>query len=121
MPCDRKFGSVARHFKRLDEITSPSSLIHHLTHAERDPLYVQRLKREEIYNINVLTRKDVQKRSVLVRSHGNSFQKASVIVMRPAWPNGYILKDSFKVMDEAKEAVKVYVNLPGAKQNLNLG
>ena len=119
MPCDRKFGSVARHFKRLDEISSPSALIHHLTHAERDPLNVQRLKREEIYNINVLTTKDVQKRNVLVRTHGNSFQKASVIVMRPAWPNGYILKDSFKVMD--KEAEKINVNLPGAKQNLNLG
>ena len=41
--------------------------------------------------------------------------------MRPAWPNGYILKDSFKVKDDDKEAVKVSVNLPGAKQNLNLG
>ena len=41
--------------------------------------------------------------------------------MRKAWPNGYILKDSFNVMDNAKEAVKVYVNLPGAKENLNLG
>ena len=57
----------------------------------------------------------------MIRAHGNSFQKASVIVMRKAWPNGYILKESFKVMDEDKEAVKINANLPTAKQNLNLG
>ena len=119
MPCDRKFGSVARHLKRIDEIASPTALIHRLVHAEKEPLNVQRLEKKEIYNINVLANKKVQKRVVLVRKHGNSFQKASVIVMRKAWPNGYILKDSFHDLDD--EAVKVLVNLPGAKENLNLG
>ena len=121
MPCDRKFGSVARHLKRIDEISSPTALIHRLKHAEIEPLNIQRLEKKHIYNINVLTRKSVRKRVALVRAHGNSFQKASVIVMRKAWPDGYILKDSFNVMDEAKEAVKVCVNLPGAKKTLNLG
>ena len=121
MPCDRKFGSVSRHLKRIDSISTPDALIHHLKHAEQDPLNVQRLEKKEIYNINVLTRKGVEKRCALIRRHGNSFQKASVIVMRKAWPNGYILKESFKIMDEDKEAVKINVNLPTAKQNLNLG
>ena len=41
--------------------------------------------------------------------------------MREKYPNGYILKQSFKIMDEDKEAVWIDVNLPGAMQDLNLG
>ena len=41
--------------------------------------------------------------------------------MREKYPNGYILKVSFKIMDEDKEAVWIDVNLPGAMQDLNLG
>ena len=41
--------------------------------------------------------------------------------MREKYPNGYILKESFKIMDEEKKAVWIDVNLPEAMQNLDLG
>ena len=46
MPCDRKFGSVSRHLKRIDSISTPDALIHHLKHAEQDPLNVQILEKK---------------------------------------------------------------------------
>ena len=57
----------------------------------------------------------------MIRRHKSAFQKASVIVMRANYPNGYILKESFKIRDKDDEAKWININLPGAKQDLNLG
>ena len=77
------------------------------------------LDREEIQNSTVLTVKDKRKRLALVRKEGKSFQSASVIVMRKAFPNGYILKKDFKVHDDDDEATFIEVNLPNKKLDLS--
>ena len=41
--------------------------------------------------------------------------------MRANYPNGYILKEYFKIMDEDNEAQWINISLPRAKQVLNLG
>ena len=53
----------------------------------------------------------------LVRRNASSFQSASIIVMRSAFPDGYLLKKNFHVYDT--DAVSVKANLP--KQKLDLG
>ena len=84
-------------------------------------LNVQKLTRQDILNINILTQNNLKKICTLIRRHQNAFQKASVIVMRANYPNGYILKESFKIMDEDREAKWIDIKLPRAKQDLNLG
>ena len=74
------------------------------------------MKREEIQNITVLTVKD-KKRLALVRKNGKSFQSASIIVMRKAFPDGYILKKDFKVHDN--DATFIEINLPNKKMDLS--
>ena len=44
-----------------------------------------------------------------------------MIVIREKYPNGYILKESFKIRDKDDEAKWININLPGAMQDLNLG
>ena len=86
-----------------------------MRYAENPPLNVQKFKREDILNINILTRKNLKKRCTLIRRHQNAFQKASVIVMRANYPNGYILKESFKILDEDREAKWIDIISPKAK------
>ena len=61
----------------------------------------------------------LKSRVALIRVEGKAFQQASVIVMRAKYPNGYILKESFEVLDVAGKFINV--KLPGAKGDLNLG
>ena len=94
----------------------------HLKNAENPPLNVQRLTRKDILNINVLTRRNLETRLALIRTPGKAFQKASVIVMRANYPNGYILKEFFNVLDnDLKYAKWIDIKLPGATEDLNLG
>ena len=74
------------------------------------------LKREEIQNITVLTVKD-KKEAGFSKKNGKSFQSASIIVMRKAFPDGYLLKKDFNVYDE--DATFIEVNLPNKKLDLS--
>ena len=53
----------------------------------------------------------------LVRRNASLFQSASIIVMRHAFPDGYLLKKNFNVYD--KDAIFVHANVP--EQKLDLG
>ena len=55
MPCDRKFGTVSRALKKFETISSPDVLCTHLRNAENPHLNLQKLTREVILNINILT------------------------------------------------------------------
>ena len=118
MDCDRKFGQISRKLATYDSIPSPERLKEYiqLTQKSTTPC-VFSLKREEIQDISVLTITDRDKRVALVRRHADSFQTASVIVMRSGFPDGYLLKNNFKVFD--KDAIFIEANVPG--EELDLG
>ena len=118
MDCDRNFGKITSKLATYDSIPSPARLKEYIQLTQRSTTQnVFSLKREEIQDITVLTVTDKNKRVALVRRNADSFQTASVIVMRSAFPDGYLLKNNFKVYD--KDAVFVKANLP--KQKLDLG
>ena len=119
MPCDRKFGNIAQDLSKYESIASPALLEEYIRASQSPACNVFQLKREEIQNINVLSSTDKTKRVVLIRRKGNSFQSASIIVMRARYPDGYLLKKNFKVTDE--EATVVKVKLPGVTEKLDLG
>ena len=79
------------------------------------------LKREEIQNINVLTVKDLTKRVALIRTvGGKAFQSACIIVLRTAFPDGYLLKKYFDDTDDNTPTIDD--NLPKAEpDSLYLG
>ena len=118
MDCDRKFGQISRTLATYDSIPSPAHLQEYiqLTQKSTTPC-VFPLKRTEIQDISVLTITDINKRVALVRKYGDSFQKASVIVMRRGFNDGYLLKKDFKGNDE--DAIFVEANVPG--EELDLG
>ena len=119
MDCDRKFGQISRKLATYDSIPSPARLKEYIQLTQRSTTQnVFSLKREEIQDISVLTVTDKDKRvTLLVRRNADSFQTASVIVMRSAFPDGYLLKNNFKVYD--KDAIFVHANVP--EQKLDLG
>ena len=75
-------------------------------------------KINEEFRAKVNTKK-LKSRVALIISEGKAFQQASVIVMRANFPKGYILKESFEVLDVAGKCINV--KLPGAEGDLNLG
>ena len=121
MPCDAKFGKISQKLRTYDSINSPAQLMEYIKTTQHPICNVFPLKREEIQNINVLTIKDLTKRVALIRSAGGkAFQSASVIVLIPSFPDGYLLKNNFDDTDD--DATKIDVNLPGAAEgSLNLG
>merc|ERR1712240_151613 len=115
MDCDRKFGQISRTLATYDSIPSPAHLQEYiqLTQKTTTPC-VFPLKRTEIQDITVLTITDTKKRVALIRRYGDSFQKASVIVMRKGFNDGYLLKKDFNDKDEDSNFVEV--NPPNADE-----
>ena len=117
MDCDRKFGQISRKLATYDSIPSPARLKEYIQLTQKSTTQnVFSLKREEIQDITVLTVTDKEKRVALVRRNASSFQTASIIVMRSAFPDGYLLKKNFHVYDT--DAVSVKANLPNQKLDL---
>ena len=111
MDCDRKFGQISRNLATYDSIPSPAHLREYIANTQRRKTpCVFPLKRTEILDITVLTITDTTKRVALIRRYGDSFQKASVIVMRKGFNNGYLLKKDFNDKDE--DSIFVEVNPP---------
>ena len=90
MPCDREFGIISNKLKRYQKISSPNVLVDFIRTAEDENLNVVKLERNEIFNLDVFTEKDLEKRVALIRKEKNkAFSTASIIVMRWNAPNGY--------------------------------
>ena len=120
MDCDRKFGNISQELSKYETIASPALLEEYIKYTQKkNKGHVFSLKREDILNINILSATHKTRRVVLIRRKGNDFQSASIIVMTPRRPNGYLLKKDFRVRD--REAIFVNVRLPGVKENLDLG
>ena len=120
MDCDRKFGQISRTLATYDSIPSPAHLREYiqLTQRSKTPC-VFSLPRTEILDITVLTVTDATERVALIRRYGDSFQKASVIVMRKGFNNGYLLKKDFNDKDE--NSIFIEVNPPNADEGFDLG
>ena len=69
-----------------------------------------KLKREEIYNIDVLTTKIKEDRVCLIRPVQKTFQQASIIVFRRSYLHGYLLKEALDTSDF--DATIIAVRLP---------
>ena len=54
MACDRKFGHIANSLKNLQTIGSPDRLMMYIRQSQTPNLNVVKLRREEIFNVNVL-------------------------------------------------------------------
>ena len=121
MPCDREFGAISNQLKKFERIASPDILVRLIkTSRQQTELNVTQLSRDEIYNLDVFTEKDKDKRVALIRSEkGKAFSTASIIVMKKSLNNGYLLKKNFKETDE--QAVFIDVQLPKATEHLDLG
>ena len=115
MDCDRKLGTISRNLASYDSIPSPARLKEYIQLTQKSTTQnVFSLKREEIQDITVLTVTDKKKKRVaLVRRNASLFQSASIIVMRHAFPDGYLLKKNFNVYD--KDAISIKANLPNQK------
>ena len=85
LPCDQSFGVISNHLKNIQTIPSPELLIKHII-AARSPVYkVYKLERNEIFNLDIFTEKDLKKRVALIRmpkDNPKGFSTASVIVMQ---------------------------------------
>ena len=91
----------------------------YISDAKKGGFKVEKLERKEILNVNVLTSKNKENRVALIRNtKGRVVQKASVIVVKASWPNGYIIKDHIEQKDI--KGTHVDVGLPKSKQILNL-
>ena len=94
----------------------------HMREARKKPFKVYNLERNEIFNLDVFTEKDLEKRVALIRTikdDPKAFSTASIIVMKANRENGYELKKTFDETDN--QAVFVKVQLPKATDKLNLG
>ena len=120
MDCDRKFGQISRNLATYDSIPSPAHLQEYIANTQRSKTpCVFSLPRTEILDITVLTVTDATERVALIRRYGDSFQKASVIVMRKGFNNGYLLKKDFNDKDE--NSIFIEVNPPNADEGFDLG
>ena len=82
---------------------------------------VYKLERNDIVNLDVLTKKK-QDRVCLIRPVNKTFQQAAIIVLRQSFMNGYILKETFETADA--NATLIDVRLPSDLTNdveLNFG
>ena len=66
MHCDRKFGNISRELKKQAMIGGPEDLMFHINVSQKNKGNVYKLKREEIYNIDVLTTKIKEDRICLI-------------------------------------------------------
>ena len=57
---------------------------------------MSKLKRSEIYNIDVLVEKGPGRVAYIRPTVDKVFQTASIIVMKKSYPDGYILKKDFE-------------------------
>ena len=113
MTCDRKFGHISRELQKQDMIGGPDHLIHFIKVSQNNLKIkgnVYKLKREEIYNIDVLTTKIKDDRVCLIRPVQKTFQQASIIVFRTSYLQGYLLKEAFDTSDF--KATIIDVRLP---------
>ena len=85
LPCDQSFGVIANNIKTIQTIPSPDQLMKHIIEA-RSPAYkVYKLERNEIFNLDIFTEKDLKKRVALIRTpkdNPKAFSTASIIVMQ---------------------------------------
>ena len=122
LPCDQGFGTIANKLKKIDTIPSQAQLMKHMREARSKPFKVYNLERNEIFNLDVFTEKDLEKRVALIRTikdNPKAFSTASIIVIGANTKNGYKLKKTFDETDH--QAVFVKVQLPHTTDNLNLG
>ena len=110
LPCDQGFGTIANKLKKIDTIPSPAQLMKHMREARKKPFKVYNLERNEIFNLDVFTEKDLAKRVALIRTikdDPKAFSTASIIVIRANRENGYELKKTFDETDNQAVFVKV--------------
>ena len=122
LPCDQGFGTIANKLKKISSIPSPAQLVKHIREARNKPFKVYNLERNEIFNLDIFTEKNLEKRVALIRTikdDPKAFSSASIIVIAANEKNGYRLKKTFDETD--KQAVFIKVQLPKAKEVLNLG
>ena len=118
MPCDRKFGNVSKNLQNIHFIGSPDKLVSFISNSIKNGLQVEKLDRKDIYKISVLTTKNKEDRVALIRkTEGKKFQKASVIVVRASYPDGYIIKDHINQKDD--DATFVNLTLPNSTEHLD--
>ena len=84
LPCDQHFGVITKKLNKQQTIPSPESLKQHMTTARNKEYKVYNLERDEIFDLDVLTEKDTDKRVALIRTSDEpkAFSTASIIVMQ---------------------------------------
>ena len=122
LPCDQGFATISNKLKKIETIPSQAQLMNHMREARNKPYKVYNLERNEIFNLDVFTEKDKDKRVALIRTIKDipkAFSTASIIVIAANTKNGYKLKKSFDETDH--QAAFVKVQLPHTTDDLNLG
>ena len=92
MPCDRQFGIISNRLKRYQKISSPDTLVDFIRRVEGEEPVVVKMERKDIFNVDVFTETDLDKRVAKIRREDKVFSQASIIVMKWNVPNGYLLK-----------------------------
>ena len=90
--------------------------------ARKPAFKVSKLERKDIFNVDIFTETDLEKRVALILTSSENpkaFSSSSVIVLRERYPNGYILKANFDEKDEQGEFINV--QLPRVQGDLDLG
>ena len=102
MPCDRSFGVIEKEVRGYANLYTPHDFKSAILRAQTPPFPVCFMTSQDFFDYTTLS-SCITKRSA---SEGK-FSKASQIVVDSKFPQGYLLKDSFGLDDDAATKVRL--------------